>query len=111
MKKHQLLTKQIKKINAELVDGSIVSSDREVLLELKINNQKGEEYHVNAKVLSNMEPDIILGIDFLQNNKARINLETMSFELNKTKYILDKNQDDENMDTKLDEKTRIYKHS
>ncbi|KAG0442136.1 Transposon Tf2-9 polyprotein [Dictyocoela muelleri] len=61
--------------------------------------------------MSNMDPDIILGIDFLSNNKAKINLETMSFELNKTEYALDKNKECDNIETKIEEKTKIYKQS
>ncbi|KAG0441754.1 hypothetical protein DMUE_0815 [Dictyocoela muelleri] len=87
VKEHMLKTLQINKINAELVNGSIVSSEQEVILKLKFLCDTQEEYCVNANVMPNMDPDIILGIDFLTKNKVKIDLETMKFEISKTKYI------------------------
>ncbi|KAG0437255.1 hypothetical protein DMUE_3797 [Dictyocoela muelleri] len=58
-----------------------------------------------------MDPDIILEMDFLTNNKVKIDVEIMKVEINKTTYKLDNEQEVEMYDEKLEEKIKIIKQS
>ncbi|KAG0441319.1 hypothetical protein DMUE_1137 [Dictyocoela muelleri] len=74
--KHNLKTENNNPIKAGLVNGSLVVSSKEASVNFNFENDKSQLYTVRAKILSNMEPEIILGMEFLFENKAKIDLKT-----------------------------------
>ncbi|KAG0438802.1 hypothetical protein DMUE_2868 [Dictyocoela muelleri] len=83
VKKHALTTKLTRSLKAQLVNGDMVTTDKEAEFKIKVKKDKEEEYSVCAKILPNMNTDIILGMDFLLSNKVKIDFESMKLEIKK----------------------------
>ncbi|KAG0431825.1 hypothetical protein DMUE_5540 [Dictyocoela muelleri] len=71
-------------------------------------NDKSNLYKIRAKILTNMNPDIILGMEFLMLNKAKIDLENMKIDLNDSCYELDDNEIKCEIEKKIINQTKIY---
>lgn len=108
VEKHNLKKNNISPIKAGLVNGSIVVSSKDATFNFNFEGAKSQLYKVSAKVLPNMEPEIILGMEFLVANKAKIDLEKMVIELNGLEYQLADSENMNKIEEKLMNKTKIY---
>ncbi|KAG0435690.1 Transposon Tf2-9 polyprotein, partial [Dictyocoela muelleri] len=105
---HNLYTSQIHPINAELVDGATVTSLRETSFNLILGGEETKSYTIRAKVLEKMNPDIILGMEFLMSQKAKIDFENMKIELSSSLFEFRNDEEQCEMDNKILNKTKIY---
>ncbi|KAG0442036.1 Retrovirus-related Pol polyprotein from transposon gypsy [Dictyocoela muelleri] len=61
--------------------------------------------------ITEYEPDIILGMEFLSNHDATINLRTKTLDLQGQIYELETSDNQQTEEMKLEEKTKIYLHT
>ncbi|KAG0439911.1 hypothetical protein DMUE_2121 [Dictyocoela muelleri] len=66
------------------------------------------KYQVEARILLNMEPDMILGMELLSNHDATINLRTKTLDLHGQIYELETSDNQQTEEMKLEEKNKIY---
>ncbi|KAG0439135.1 Transposon Tf2-9 polyprotein, partial [Dictyocoela muelleri] len=98
----------IKPIKAELVNGAVVTAEREVKLIFYLGNNENHEYEIRAEVLPSMDPIIILGMEFLIENKTNIDLNEMEITIGSKKFKITSFSPVNELDNKIDELSKIY---
>ncbi|KAG0435174.1 hypothetical protein DMUE_4843 [Dictyocoela muelleri] len=83
-------------------------SSNDTIIQLGIINDKSNSYKINSRLLTNMNSDIILGMEFLILNKAKIDLKNMKIDFNDSCNELDDNIIKCEMKNKIINKTKIY---
>ncbi|KAG0437952.1 hypothetical protein DMUE_3391 [Dictyocoela muelleri] len=70
------------------VDGSKIVTKQESTFHVNLQGDKCNNYKITARILNNTLADLILGVDFMKNNKAIINLEESTIRLDNKIYEL-----------------------
>ncbi|KAG0439130.1 hypothetical protein DMUE_2645 [Dictyocoela muelleri] len=70
------------------VDGSKIVTKQEIKFHVNLQGDKCNNYKVTARILDKTTADLILGIDFMKNNKAMINLDESTIRLDNKIYEL-----------------------
>ncbi|MGL5707545.1 MAG: reverse transcriptase domain-containing protein [Aeromonas sp.] len=94
---------------AEMADGSSVNVTQRVFTTFSVQNDTNIKYQTEFRILPNGAPTILLGMLFLRNNEAIINLKDGILTLDGKQHELNEDNDArENTDNTLMEKTKIY---
>ncbi|KAG0436062.1 Transposon Tf2-9 polyprotein [Dictyocoela muelleri] len=101
---------EIPTCTAVLVDGSKIETSREAVIEMALGGDKTTIYKPKVGILSNMSLHGILGMDFLIQNDARIDLSEGIITLDNKHYELSLNKSLNEFDKKLSNKTYINAH-
>ncbi|KAG0434248.1 hypothetical protein DMUE_5254, partial [Dictyocoela muelleri] len=99
------LTRSLK---AQLVNGDMVTTDKEAEFKIIVKKNKEEEYSVCAKILPNMDPDIILGMDFILSNKVKFDFESMKLEIGKIEQKISLKEEKIKIEDKINDLSKIY---
>ncbi|KAG0441141.1 Retrovirus-related Pol polyprotein from transposon gypsy [Dictyocoela muelleri] len=108
VQEHNLVTNLTTESTAQLIDGSEIITNEETCFLLKFLNDSSTRYKTAAKILKKMEPDLILGMEFLLKNEANINLQNMSVVLDSVVYELEDKNGISEYDKKIEDKSKIY---
>ncbi|KAG0440686.1 hypothetical protein DMUE_1559 [Dictyocoela muelleri] len=69
-------------LKSELVDGSVLQSNKQTFVKFMLQNDQSRIYQVKATILSKMTTDMILGMDFLLSNEVVIDLNEHTINVN-----------------------------
>ncbi|KAG0442565.1 hypothetical protein DMUE_0183 [Dictyocoela muelleri] len=92
---------------AKLVDGTKFETSKEATLKFNIQGYEKTTYKTKMKILKNMSLNGILGMNFLLENDACINLSEGTLSLDKKHYEIKIDRNTNEYDTQLISKTHI----
>ncbi|KAG0435786.1 Retrovirus-related Pol polyprotein from transposon [Dictyocoela muelleri] len=107
VKEHNLPVNETQKCTATLIDGSTVDTTKETIIPFNIDGDDTTLYKVKVKILKNMSLSGILGMDFLLDNDAKIDLDEGTLTLDTKHYELYINRWKDSLDRQMVRKTRI----
>ncbi|KAG0419639.1 hypothetical protein EQH57_0448 [Dictyocoela roeselum] len=107
VKDNNIATYDTPKSSAILIDGSIIDSSKEAELTFHIEADKSILYKTKVRVLKNMSLNGILGMNFLLENDAQINLLDNILTLDSKHYELKISRPNDQFDNQIIKKTRI----
>ena len=109
-RKLNLKITNLKNTKVEIASGELIDINEETEIVIKIENDKKREYKVKFRLLENKNIETILGMDFLINNSAIINLKDMFINLDEKEYEISIRKSIVNeFDKSIIEKTNIFK--
>ncbi|KAG0437692.1 hypothetical protein DMUE_3543 [Dictyocoela muelleri] len=94
-------------IKLETVNGIEINATKCITFELMLQGDTSYTYKVKSLVLDNIQPDIILGIPFLQENDAKIDFRNNTITLDGKEYEFGDPISVSSLDKKLIDKSKI----
>lgn len=108
VRKLNLMTEEIENKTMIMANGDMAKCNEQTKIELMLSNDKNVIHLCNTRIMDSLTTDIILGMEFLENNNAIIDLKDgiitidgRQYELEKEKHKFDSN------DQILCEKTKV----